>query len=318
MGDRAAQALAKAALEPEWEARFEPHSYGFRPGRSCHDAVEAIHTAINQKARYVLDADIAKCFDRIDHGALLRKLATYPRLRRAIKAWLGSGVMDGGRLFPTDEGTPQGGVISPLLANIALHGLETAIAAAFPKYIDGNARWRPITIRYADDFIVLHHDHAAIERAREIASHWLAGIGLELKPSKTRITHTLDPVDGNVGFDFLGFHVRQYRVGKTHTGTTRGKGREVVRLGFKTIITPSKEAVRRHHAALAEIIHRHRTAPQAALISALNPVIRGWTYYYSASAASETFKQLDHLTYWKLARWAKRRHRKKSGHWVTA
>jgi RNA-directed DNA polymerase len=124
MRDRAAQALAKLALEPEWEARFEPNSYGFRPGRSCHDAIEAIFCAIRFKAKYVLDADIAKCFDRIDHTALLNKLRTFPRLRRAIRAWLKAGVIDGPELFPTAEGTPQGGVISPLLANIALHGLE--------------------------------------------------------------------------------------------------------------------------------------------------------------------------------------------------
>ncbi|MGI2909658.1 reverse transcriptase N-terminal domain-containing protein, partial [Tolypothrix sp. VBCCA 56010] len=127
MKDRALQALVKLALEPEWEARFEPNSYGFRPGRSCHDAVEAIYKAIRLKPKYVLDADIAKCFDRIDHEALLRKLNTFPTIRRQIRAWLKAGVMDGKQLFPTSEGTPQGGVISPLLANIALHGMEERI-----------------------------------------------------------------------------------------------------------------------------------------------------------------------------------------------
>jgi RNA-directed DNA polymerase len=111
--DRATQALAKLVLEPEWEARFEPNSYGFRPGRSCHDAIEAIWGAVNQKAKYVLDADIAQCFDRIDHAALLRKLRTFPALRRAIKAWLRAGVMDGLELTATTEGTPQGGVLTP-------------------------------------------------------------------------------------------------------------------------------------------------------------------------------------------------------------
>ncbi|MGV0029374.1 reverse transcriptase domain-containing protein [Phormidesmis priestleyi] len=141
MHDRALQCLIKLTLEPEWEARFEkevwrgklppptlrPNSYGFRPGRSSHDAIEAIHTVIAQKAKYVLDADIAKCFDRIDHNALLEKLNTFPTLRRLIKRWLKAGVMDGGEMFPTAEGTPQGGVISPLLANIALHGLENRL-----------------------------------------------------------------------------------------------------------------------------------------------------------------------------------------------
>ncbi len=134
MEDRARQALAKLALEPEWSARFEPNSYGFRPGRSCLDAIGAIFIAIRSKAKYVLDADISKCFDRINHNALLKKLNTYPTLRRQIRAWLKAGVMDGKNLFPTPEGTPQGGVISPLLANVALHGMEELIKGLAPKF----------------------------------------------------------------------------------------------------------------------------------------------------------------------------------------
>ena len=113
MYDRAAQALVKLALEPQWEARFEPNSYGFRPGRSCHDAIEAIFQEIRYKPKYALDADIAKCFDRIGHRALLDKIDTFPLLRRVIKGWLKAGVMDGGDLFPTQAGTPQGGVLTP-------------------------------------------------------------------------------------------------------------------------------------------------------------------------------------------------------------
>jgi RNA-directed DNA polymerase len=134
MEDRALQALVKLALEPEWEARFEPNSYGFRPGRSCHDAIGAIFNAVSQKSKYVLDADISKCFDRINHDVLLSKLNTYPTLRRQIRAWLKAGVMDGNKLFPTDEGTPQGGVISPLLANVALHGIEELVMGLAPKF----------------------------------------------------------------------------------------------------------------------------------------------------------------------------------------
>jgi RNA-directed DNA polymerase len=150
MADRARQALAKLALEPEWEAQFEPNSYGFRPGRSCQDAIEAIHASINQQDKYVLDADIEKCFDRINHRALLTKLHTFPTLRRAITAWLKAGIMDGQELFPSEAGAPQGGVLSPLLMNVALHGLETALAAAFPG-TKGGHRWQPRVIRYADD-----------------------------------------------------------------------------------------------------------------------------------------------------------------------
>jgi RNA-directed DNA polymerase len=127
MNDRALQALIKLVLEPEWEAKFEANSYGFRPGRSCHDAIEAIFNTIRSKSKFVLDADISKCFDKINHQTLLSKLNTFPTLRRQIRAWLKAGVMDGKKLFPTEEGTPQGGVISPLLANIALHGLEEMI-----------------------------------------------------------------------------------------------------------------------------------------------------------------------------------------------
>ena len=154
MSDRATQALVKLALEPQWEARFEPNSYGFRPGRSCHDALEAIFNEIRYKPKYILDADIAKCFDRIDHPALLDKIDTFPLVRRLIRGWLKAGVMDGRQLFPTQAGTPQGGVLSPLLANIALHGLEERVATAFPKTrkVAGKyERWTPAVIRYADD-----------------------------------------------------------------------------------------------------------------------------------------------------------------------
>ena len=166
MEDRAKQALVKLALEPEWEAKFEPNSYGFRPARSAHDAIGAIFLTINQKAKYVLDADIAKCFDRIDHNKLLTKLNTYPRLRREIKSWLKSGYMDGKDLFPTKEGTPQGGVISPLLANIALHGMETELKKLARTW-KGNKQKNMENlsiIRYADDFVILHKD---IEKIHE-------------------------------------------------------------------------------------------------------------------------------------------------------
>jgi RNA-directed DNA polymerase len=174
--DRAQQALAKLALEPEWEARFEPNSYGFRPGRSAHDAIKAIFKSVCRKAKYVLDTDIAKCFDKIDHTALLAKLQTFPRMRRAVRAWLKAGVMDGGKLFPTTEGSPQGGVASPLLANIALHGLETTVTEAFPK---------AKVIRYADDLVALHPDLEEIQAIRQTIEQWLVKMGLVRIPVKT-------------------------------------------------------------------------------------------------------------------------------------
>src|SRR5712692_4537377 len=170
LSDRALQALVKLALEPQWEAKFEPNSYGFRPGRSCHDAVEAIFESIKQSPKYILDADIAKCFDRIDHTALLDKINTFPQLRRTIKAWLQAGVLDGETLFPTEQGTPQGGVISPLLANIALHGMEEMVQTAFPEARkNGKVISRtPNLIRYADDFVVCHRDLEIVQQGQTV------------------------------------------------------------------------------------------------------------------------------------------------------
>jgi RNA-directed DNA polymerase len=320
MNDRAAQALAKLALEPEWEAKFEPNSYGFRPGRSCHDAIEAIFNHVYRKAKYVLDADITKCFDRINHHALLNKLHTFPVMRRAIKAWLRAGVLEGKELFPTTEGTPQGGVISPLLANIALHGLETAIRDAFLfKTKRPHTTGKPSVIRYADDFVVLHPDLAVIERAQHIANAWLADMGLELKPSKTRITHTLHQHDGSVGFDFLGFNVRQHLVGKTNSGKLWLNSRQQsTLLGFKAIITPSKEAQRRHAQALSQLLHAHKTAPQASLIARLNPVIRGWANYYSTVCSKDSFSTMDHVLRHQLRSWVRHRHPNKGQRWTYA
>lgn len=314
MHDRALQCLSKLALEPEWEARFEPNSFGFRPGRSSHDAIEAIHTVIAQKAKYVLDADIAKCFDRINHNALLRKLNTFPTLRRLIKMWLKAGVMDGGKMFPTDEGTPQGGVISPLLANIALHDLENRLkqfAASLPGRKKDNINSLTM-VRYADDFVVLHPDISVITRIKQIVAEWLNRIGLEMSEKKTRITHTLIKVENqSPGFNFLGFNIRQYPVGKTHTGKVQGK-----LLGFKTLIKPSEKKIQLHVQSIGEIIANHKTAKQEALIAHLNPVIVGWSNYYSTVVSKETFNTCDNHLYSQLKSWAERRHPNKNSSWI--
>jgi len=160
MYDRALQGVVKMALEPEWEAVMEANSYGFRPGRGCHDAIEAIFLSIRYKPKWVLDADIAKCFDKIDHQALVRKLKNTSPIRRTVRGWLKAGVMDGGAFHPTKAGTPQGGVISPLLANIALHGMEEEIKnTPIPKGTTISI------IRYADDFVVMHESREVIEQA---------------------------------------------------------------------------------------------------------------------------------------------------------
>jgi RNA-directed DNA polymerase len=306
MIDRACQALAKQALEPQWEAQFERNSYGFRPGRSCHDAIEAIFSSIKQKDKYVLDADIAGCFDHISHEGLLQKLNTYPQMRRLVKGWLKAGVLEDFQFSPTEAGTPQGGVISPLLANIALHGLEETIVTAYRD------KDEPQVIRYADDFVILHPTEEGIQKAHAIAASWLKDMGLELKPSKTKVSHTLKTHQGNVGFDFLGFTIRQFPVGKTHTGkNSYGK-----QLGYKTIITPSKKAIKEHTAKLAEKIRELRAAPQETLIRDLNPIIRGWTNYYHTVISKQVFSKCDALLYNKLRRWAKRRHPNKNMAWI--
>ncbi len=322
MTDRALQALVKLTLEPEWEAKFEPNSYGFRPARSAQDAIEAIYININKKPKYVLDADISKCFDKINHSKLLTKLQTYPKLRQQIKAWLKGGVMDGKDLFPTNKGTPQGGVISPLLANIALHGMEERLKQYAESqrwytengvHLSKSLRRQAISlIRYADDFVILHHELEVIEECQEIIKEWLAEMGLELKPSKTKISHTLNLHNGNVGFDFLGFNIRQYQVGKHQSGTNnRGK-----KLGFKTLIKPSAEKVKAHLIKLGEVVDSHKSAPQVALITRLNPIIRGWSNYYSTKVSSETFSDCDRHFFEKLKRWAYRRHPMKNRTWI--
>jgi len=313
--DRAAQTLAPFALEPEWEAYIEPNSYGVRPGRSAHDAIEAVFGAVSRKAKWVLDADIASCFDRIDHKALLAKLNTFPFVRRAIRGWLKAGVLDGARFSPTTEGTPQGGSISPLLMNVALHGLETAIRTAFPSRVTRGGKailsWQPIVVRYADDFVVLHQDRDVIEQTRHIAAEWLTGMGLEL-PEKTRIVHTLDRHDDQVGFDFLGFNVRHHRVGKHHTAcSTNGEP-----LGFKAIISPSQDAQKRHVADMAAVLRRNLQAPQEAVIDELNAKIQGWTGYHRLVPSRDAFHRMDYLLYQKLRRWAQRRHPNKTPGWV--
>lgn len=319
MKDRALQALVKLVLEPEWEAKFEPNSYGFRPGRSCHDAIAGIFCAINKKPKYVLDADIAKCFDRIEQKKLLEKVNTYPTMRRQIKSWLKAGVIDDKQLFPTNEGTPQGGVLSPLLANIALHGLETLVMNLAPSFDmkrhDGTQmsvrdKLKSVScIRYADDFICLIEVILSIKQEIE---KWLNSIGLELKPSKTRITHTLKDYQGEQAeFNFLGFTIRQFPVGKYSSGKVRNK-----LLGFKTIITPSQDSQKRHYQKLKSIINSSKGLNQAELIKRLNPVIRGWCNYYSTVVSQKVFERLTHLLVFKLIKWGVKRHRNKGKVWV--
>ena len=305
MIERAKQMLVKLALEAEWEAVFETNTYGFRTGRSAHDAIGAIFGGISKKAKYVLDADITKCFDKINQEKLLDKLNTFPKLYRQIKAWLKSGVVMDGKLFPTNEGTPQGGVASPLLALIALHGLETAIRGCTSQ---GQRAQQELTVCiYADDFVVLHPSLNMIQKCKSAAEKWLEGMSLELKPNKTRISHTLTPYEGNVGFDFLGFNIRQYLVGKHQSGCQSNGDL----IGFKTIIKPSRNKISLHTESLRKIIHSHKLVPQEALISRLNATVRGWCNYYSTVCSKETFHKCNRTLFSQLRAWARYR----TGRW---
>jgi RNA-directed DNA polymerase len=301
--DRARQALVKLALEPEWESRFESTSYGFRPARSAHDAIARIYQSINKGEYYVLDADIAKCFDQINHDYLLSKIRCPSRLKRDLKQWLKAGVLDKGVFEETDAGTPQGGVISPLLANIALDGMARLIETRFPK--KGSAAQATL-IRYADDFVVISPSLDIIEQCRTAISEWLKPVGLEINPEKTRVCHTLNPIqyEGKTekpGFEFLGFNIRQYPVGKYKSGKTGGRTSRLI--GHKTHIKPSKKAVKAHTEVIKGVIKQHRTAPQSALISRLNPIIRGWSNYYSGVVSTDTFNKLDHTVWQMLRAW---------------
>jgi RNA-directed DNA polymerase len=288
--DRVHQARVLNALEPEWEARFEPKSYGFRPGRGCHDAIEAIFQVAKQNPRrlWVLDADLAGAFDRIGHDHLMSMIGSFPA-RGMIRAWLKAGVVENGRFSRTEEGTPQGGVISPLLLNVALHGMETAAGARYGA--DTHARkGTPVLIRYADDFVVhCHTRQEALEVKARLAA-WLTPRGLTFNDDKTQVVSLAE------GYDFLGFNVRRYR--------------------HKLLIKPSKQAVRRIRRRLRDELRSLHGSNAPAVLKRLNPIIRGWAAYYRTKVAAETFGKLD--TYlWKLTwKWATRSHSTKPAYWV--
>ena len=297
--DRAKQALAKLALEPEWEARFEPNSYGFRPGRNAHDAIEAIFNNLHHGVdKMVYDADIRQCFDTIDHAALLRKLNTFPLMARQVRAWLQADVMGEFVVTPRDRqaGTPQGGVISPLLANVALHGLETHLKSrvserAMPKPHPAAARGSRAkrnalgVVRYADDFVLIHRNPEIMAVMIQETRSWLATVGLTISEEKSRVRWA------SQGFRFLGFQVTNVR----RHGRTRVK------------ITPSKEAVSRLTQKTHDLIVRRRSASAYDLIQSLRPVLIGWANYYRYCECSAAFSRVDNVVYQQLRAWTNRR-----------
>ena len=316
MEERSKQALIKLALEPEWEAKLEANSYGFRPGRSAHDAQGAIFNVFNKKPMYVLDADIASCFDQIDHQALLNKLKTFSKMRKVVKGWLKAGIMENGVIWPSEAGTPQGGVISPLLANIALQGLEDDTKQALLQELMAYQKGKGIKvgrkqalntlsmILYADDFIVMHESQEIVIKAKTYIEGWLKQMGLEMKGSKTQITHTLHQEgEKEAGFDFLGFNVRHY-------------ADKQAKRGNKLLIKPSCSSQKRHKKAIKDALRSLRAAPMQAVIKKLNPIVNGWSRYYTPAVSRKVFEKMDHEMFYKLWQWATHRHPQKNRHWI--
>jgi len=292
IADRASQALTVNALEPEWEAKFEPRSYGFRPGRSCQDAIAAIFWTVagtRTKRRWALDADLKAAFDNADHDHILDQLDGFPA-RDAVAGWLKAGVIGEDGFAPTEEGTPQGGVISPLIFNIALHGMEAAAGVAYRwdpyRQSEATVTGTPVLVRYADDFVALCDSREQAEQVKTRLGPWLAARGLAFNEDKTRVVHLDD------GFDFLGFNVRRY--------------------SKKLLIKPSKAAVKRVRARLAAEMRALRGANASAVIATINPIVRGWAAYYRSAVSTETFQGLDNYL-WKLTyKWALYRHNHRS------
>ena len=295
LSDRCHQARVRNALEPEWEARFEPRSYGFRPGRGCHDAIESLYNTLYGKSRrvWILDADLAGAFDKISHGHLLEMLGGFPA-RDMIAGWLKAGIFEAGKGFaPTGEGTPQGGVISPLLLNIALHGLEEAAGVRYRTGVHaGDVRdGCPALTRYADDLVVCCHSRQQAEQVQARLAGWLEPRGLAFNDAKTRI------VPLSEGFDFLGFNLRRYPNGKL-------------------LIKPSATAIKRFRNRLAKEFRALRGANVAAVLAKIVPITRGWVAYYRTVVSSRVFRALDNYL-WKLTyKWACWSHSSKPKGWI--
>jgi RNA-directed DNA polymerase len=291
MNDRAQQALHLLALEPIAETRADPHSYGFRSHRSTADAIKQCFNVLCRQCapQWILEGDIRGCFDHISHTWMHRHI---PMDKTVLHKWLKAGYVENRVLFPTQEGTPQGGIVSPTLANMTLDGLEKLLREHFPK-----GKWtagkRPKVnlVRYADDFIITGDSKELLEQeVRPLVEEFLQDRGLTLSAEKTHITHI------DQGFDFLGQHLRKY--------------------GGKPLVKPSRKNVHAFLEKVRGIIGANKAAPQTLLIGLLNPVIRGWANYHRHVVATDTFDRVDHEIWRCLWRWARRRHPKKPRQWV--
>lgn len=293
MRDRAMQALHLLALDPVLETVSDPNSYGFRKNRSTADAMGQLFQRLCKKgsARWVLDADIEGFFDNINHDWMMDNICMDKSI---LKKWLKSGVVDGKQLLSTTSGTPQGGIISPALANWTLNGLEAELNAHM------TARWgvakakklKVGVVRYADDFVITGDSQELLaDEIQPWVEAFLATRGLKLAPAKTKIVHIDD------GFDFLGWNFRKY--------------------GRKLLIKPSKKNVKAFYTKLRNAINDNLGATQENLIRLLNPMLRGWSQYHHPIVAKQSFSRMDSLIFWRLMRWAKRRHPTKSANWIS-
>lgn len=293
MKDRAMQALHLLALDPIAETTGDQNSYGFRLERSTADAIQQCFVVLSRKnsAPWILEGDIKACFDRISHEWLL---AHIPLDKAILRKWLKAGFIEKHALYPTEEGTPQGGIISPSLANLTLDGLERLLRERYPRAGKGKSRGeraRVNFVRFADDFIITGTSKALLEEeVKPLVEQFMSERGLELSSEKTRITHIED------GFDFLGQHLRKY--------------------DGKLLIRPSQKNVKALVAKVRKIIRESPTSTAGQLIMALNPVIRGWANYHQHVASKATFCKVDHAIFMAIKRWAQRRHPKKPARWV--
>ena len=287
--DRAMQALYLLALDPIAETTADPNSYGFRLGRSTADAIGQCYLILPKPhaPAWLLEGDIPACFARISHAWLLTHV---PKDKAMLHKWLKAGYMERHVLHPTDSGTPQGGPVSPVLANLVLDGLERCLQQAYPK--TGRGRHAKINlVRYADDFIITGHSPALLEQdVRPLVEQFLRERGLELAPEKTRITHIAD------GFDFLGHTIRKYR------GYLR--------------ITPAKQKVPTFLATVRQLIQHPTSTPAGPLSGLLNPLLRGWAMYSRHESSGPTFRAVDRAIFDTIRSWTKRRHRHKSAQWI--
>jgi RNA-directed DNA polymerase len=287
---RAMQALWKLALEPVAETLADANSYGFRPERSTADAIEQCFIVLARRAspEWILEGDIRGCFDNFSHSWFLENV---PMDKEVLRKWLRAGYIDEGTLFESQAGTPQGGVISPVIANMALDGLEAAVHASVDTSTLERRKARLNVVRYADDFVVTGVSKDVLEsRVLPAVRQFMAARGLELSEEKTRITNIA------AGFDFLGQNVRKY--------------------DGKLLIKPANKSIKSLLNKVRGIIKENASATQEALIRQLNPVIRGWAQYHRHVVSKAVFSSIDSHIWQRLWKWAKRRHPKKGARWV--